>query len=268
MTALTLTLRSPPERSVDLSALTPEALAGLNAAQIGTLQLRHGLCVADVFDITAGDAEHLVIRNSCDRLTHIGAAMRRSTITVEGDCGAYAGLGLNGGGLIVTGNAGPSAGSGMKAGLIQIHGNAGDFAGGALEGDRQGMRGGTLAIHGDAGDRAGERMRRGLLLIGGNAGAYCGANMLAGTIFVAGKAGPMPGFLLKRGTLLLAQTPDSLPVTFQDSGEHSLLFLTLLERQLQRDRQSFARFLPFSHKVRRYCGDLAWGGTGEILIFV
>jgi formylmethanofuran dehydrogenase subunit C len=268
MTALTLTLRSPPGWSVDLSALTPEGLAGLNAAQIGTLQLRRGLCVADVFDITAGDVEHLVIRNSCDRLTHIGAAMASGTITVEGDCGAYAGLGLNGGGLIVTGNAGPFAGSGMRAGLIQIHGNAGDFAAGALEGDRQGMRGGTLAIHGDAGDRAGERMRRGLLLIGGNAGAYCGANMLAGTIFVAGKAGPMPGFSLKRGTLLLAQMPDSLPVTFQDSGEHSLLFLTLLEKQLQRDRQSFAQFLPFSHKVRRYCGDLAWGGTGEILIFV
>ena len=25
--------------------------------------------------------------------------------------------------------------------------------------------------------------------------------------------------------------------------------------------------LPFGQKVRRYCGDLAWGGTGEILIF-
>jgi formylmethanofuran dehydrogenase subunit C len=267
MTALTLTLRSPPARSVDLSALTPERLAGLNAAQIGALQLRNGSCVADLFDSGTGDAQHLVIRNSCDRLTHIGAAMRSGTITVEGDCGAYAGLGLNGGHLTVAGSAGTFAGSGMKAGMIHIHGNAGDFAGGALEGGRQGMRGGTLAIHGDAGDRAGERMRRGLLLVGGNAGAYCGANMLAGTILVAGKVGMMPGFSLKRGTLLLACMPEHVPVTFQDSGEHSLLFLTLLEKQLQRDRQSFARFLPFSRKVRRYCGDLAWGGTGEILIF-
>ena len=267
MTALTLTLRSPPARSMDLSALTPERLAGLNEAQIGALPLHGGVCVADVFDIGSGDAQHLVIRNSCDRLTHIGAAMRSGTLTVEGDCGAYAGLGLNGGRLQVTGNAGSFAGSGMKAGLIQIHGNAGDFAGGALDGDRQGMRGGTLAIHGDAGDRTGERMRRGLLLVGGNAGTYCGANMLAGTIFVAGKAGTMPGFSLKRGTLMLARMPENIPVTFQDSGEHSLLFLTLLEKELQRDRQSFASFLPFSQKVRRYCGDLAWGGTGEILIF-
>lgn len=267
MAALTLTLRSAPARSIDLSPLTPERLTGLDMSAIGALPLSGGLCVADVFDIDSGDAQQLVIRNSCDRLTHIGVATRSGTITVEGDCGAYAGLGLNGGRLDVNGNAGPFAGSGMKAGLIRIYGNAGDFAGGALEGDRQGMRGGTLAIHGDAGDRAGERMRRGLLLIGGNAGAYCGANMLAGTIFVAGKVGMMPGFSLKRGTLLLARMPDNLPVTFQDSGEHSLLFLTLLEKQLQRDRESFARFLPFSQTVRRYCGDLAWGGTGEILIF-
>jgi formylmethanofuran dehydrogenase subunit C len=267
MAALTLTLRSPLARSMDLSALTPERLAGLNDAQIGALQLRDGLCVADLFDIDAGETQHLAIFNSCDRLTHIGAAMRSGMITVEGDCGAYAGLGLNGGHLNVSGNAGPFAGSGMKAGMIQIAGNAGDFAGSALAGDRQGMRGGTLAIHGDAGDRAGERMRRGLFLIGGNVGAYCGANMLAGTIFVAGKVGMMPGFSLKRGTLLLARMPENLPVTFQDSGEHSLLFLTLLEKQLQRDRESFARFLPFRPKVRRYCGDLAWGGTGEILIF-
>ncbi len=266
MAALTLSLRSQPARSANLSGLTPERLAGLNEAQIGALELQPGYRVADLFDIVAGDAQHLLIRNSCDRLTHIGAAMRSGTITVEGDSGAYAGLGLTGGRLNIDGNAGPLAGSGMKAGLIQIHGNAGEFAGGALAGDRQGMRGGILAIRGNAGDRAGERMRRGLLLIGGNAGAYCGANMLAGTIFVAGTLGMMPGFSLKRGTLLLARMPESLPATFQDSGEHSLLFLTLLEKQL-RDRLLFARFLPFSQKVRRYCGDLAWGGSGEILVF-
>ncbi len=77
----------------------------------------------------------------------------------------------------------------------------------------------------------------------------------------------MPGFSLKRGTLLLARAPEHVPVTFEDSGEHSLLFLALLEKQLQQDRRAFARFLPFSPKVRRYCGDLAWGGTGEILVF-
>ncbi len=267
MSALLLTLRAPPARSVDLSALTPERLAGLAPAQIGAVELHGGLRVADLFDVEAGETQHLIIRNSSDRLTHIGAAMRSGRITAEGNCGAYAGLGLNGGIIDISGNAGNFAGSGMKAGTIRIGGDAGDHAGGALPGDRQGMRGGILAIQGDAGDRAGERMRRGLLLVGGDAGAYCAANMLAGTIFVIGKVAKMPGFSLKRGTLLLARMPEHLPVTFQDSGEHSLLFLTLLEMQLQRDRETFARFLPLARNVRRYCGDLAWGGTGEILVF-
>jgi formylmethanofuran dehydrogenase subunit C len=92
------------------------------------------------------------------------------------------------------------------------------------------------------------------------------SDLPAGTVYVMGKVGTMPGFSLKRGTLLLARMPEHLPVTFQDSGEHSLLFLTLLEKQLQRDRGFFSLFLPLGALVRRYCGDLAWGGTGEILV--
>jgi formylmethanofuran dehydrogenase subunit C len=267
MSALTLTLREPPSRHINLSALIPERLVGLDASQIGSLPLNDALLVADLFEIGAGDAEHLLIRNSCDRLTHIGAAMHSGKLTVEGDCGSFTGLGLNGGRLEVKGSAGDFAGCGMRAGSLRIRGNAGDSAGGPLPGDRLGMRGGVLVIDGNAGDRTGERMRRGLLLVGGNAGAYCGANMLAGTIYVAGTVGTMPGFSLKRGSLLLARAPAHLPATFQDSGEHTLLFLTLLEKQLQREPETYARFLPLSSKVRRYCGDMAWGGTGEILVF-
>ena len=267
MSALTLTLREAPASQVNISALIPERLAGLDAGQIGTLSLNDALRVTDLFEVNAGDAEHLLIRNSCSRLTHIGAAMRSGTLTVEGDCGTFVGLGLNGAHLEVKGNAGDFAGCGMKAGSLRIRGNAGDSAGGPLAGDRLGMRGGVLVIDGDAGDRTGERMRRGLLLVGGNAGAYCGANMLAGTIYVKGTLGTMPGFSLKRGTLLLARTPAHLPATFQDCGEHTLLFLTLLEKQMQREPETYARFLPLASTVRRYCGDMAWGGTGEILVF-
>lgn len=266
MSALTLTLRERPARHIDLSALIPERLAGLDAGRIGSLPL-DDLRVADLFEIEAGNPAQLLIRNACDRLTHIGAAMRSGTLTVEGDCGSFAGLGLDGGRLEITGNAGDFPGCGMKAGTLHVRGDAGHSAGGPLAGDRLGMRGGVLIIDGNAGDRTGERMRRGLLLVGGDAGAYCGANMLAGTIYVAGKIGAMPGFSLKRGTLLLARTPAHLPATFQDSGEHTLLFLTLLEKRLQREPATYARFLPLPSKVRRYCGDMAWGGTGEILVF-
>lgn len=128
--------------------------------------------------------------------------------------------------------------------------------------------GGIIVVHGNAGDRAADRMRRGLILIGGDAGANCASRMLAGTILVSGRVGRMPGFALKRGTMLLARQPPELPATFQDSGEHALLFLTLLEGELRKESERFGRFLPLGNCVRRYCGDLANGGTGEILVAV
>jgi formylmethanofuran dehydrogenase subunit C len=269
MSALTLTLRALPPHGVDLSPLIPDRLAGLNRAAIENIALgSRGLQVADLFAVSGDDAQQLIIRNSSERLVRIGNGMTQGAITVEGDCGAYAGIGMRGGRIVVTGNAGPFAGSGLTAGGLEIRGDAGDFLGGALPGDKQGMRGGIIVVHGNAGDRAADRMRRGLILIGGDAGAYCGSRMLAGTILVSGRVGMMPGFALKRGTLLLARQPPELPATFQDSGEHALLFLTLLERELRRESERFARFLPLGNRVRRYCGDLATGGTGEILVFV
>jgi formylmethanofuran dehydrogenase subunit C len=269
MNPLTLTLSALPPHSIDLSPLIPDRLAGLSRAAIESITLGSpGLEVADLFAVSGDDAQQMIIRDSSERLTHIGSGMTQGTITVEGYCGAYAGLGMHGGRITVTGNAGPFAGSGMTAGGIEIRGNAGDFLGGALPGDKQGMRGGIIVVNGNTGDRAGNRMRRGLILVGGDAGAYCGSRMLAGTILVSGRVGMMPGFALKRGTVLLARQPPEVPATFQDSGEHALLFLTLLERELRRESERFGRFLPLGKRVRRYCGDLANGGTGEILVFV
>src|SRR5262249_57231771 len=108
--------------------------------------------------------------------------------------------------------------------------------------------------------------RRGIILIAGSAGAFCGSRMLAGTIMVSERVGPAPGFGLKRGTLLLAHPPAVMPATFEDAGEHELLFLTLLAKHLAREGGQFATFLPLSNHVRRYNGDLATGGKGEILL--
>ncbi len=82
----------------------------------------------------------------------------------------------------------------------------------------------------------------------------------------------MPGFALKRGTLLLARKPEHVPVTFQDSGEHTPLFLALLENHLRREHASLTSILRRGSSLRRvpkarhYCGDLSCGGTGEILV--
>jgi hypothetical protein len=71
---------------------------------------------------------------------------------------------------------------------------------------------------------------------------------------------------LRRGTILVNRAADDMPAYFQDSGVHRLLFLRLLQRHLQALGGPIAGFAPLPAVVRRYCGDLAAGGTGEILV--
>lgn len=266
MSARILTLLSQGPGVLDMGMLLPERLQGKDASAIGSMPMTREARVADFFSVSGADSDHLVLKGASARLDNVGHGMRSGRITVEGDCGNFAGLGMRGGTISVAGNAGDFAACEMRAGLIDIFGKAGDFAGGALPGNMQGMRGGYLVVHGNAGHRAGDRMRRGLILVAGDIGDYCGSRMLAGTILVRGQSGALPGLALRRGTLLLNRAPGDLPAYFQDSGVHRLLFLRLLERQLQKLGGTFAGFAPLPADVRRYCGDLGAGGTGEILV--
>jgi formylmethanofuran dehydrogenase subunit C len=268
MTALTLRLRETPSVSVDVSVLSPHRLAGLARAQIEALELELGnrsVRAGELFEVSGDDATNVAIENATERLSHLGAGMQGGTLLVNGNAGAYLGLGMRAGRIRVSGNTGIFAGCEMEGGAIEVGGNAGDWLGGALAGDKQGMRGGLIHVRGQAGDRAGDRMRRGVMLIEGGAGAYLGSRMLAGTVIVKSEIGPHPGFALRHGTLLLLAVPKELPATYNDCGQHALLFLTLLERDL-RARGGLEAFLPLPRTVRRYCGDLATGGKGEILM--
>ena len=144
----------------------------------------------------------------------------------------------------------------MLTGNITIEGDCGDFLG-------ANMRGGTIVCQGNAGDRVGDQMRRGLILIDGNAGDYVASRMLAGTIGVYGKLGKHAGFGMKRGTLLLSQAPN-LHATIQDCGTHNLPFLKLLFNAFKLFNSKFSSIN--STRVRRYCGDIACNGNGEILV--
>jgi formylmethanofuran dehydrogenase subunit C len=264
---LTLLQQAGPE--VDLSPLTPEALAGKGRGEIEALELRAGnrrLPLGELFEVSAGDAGRIVINGASSRLIRVGSAMQSGAIEIHGGCGAYAGAGMRGGRLTVHGDAGEFAGSAMREGLIEVRGNAGDFLGAAAAVDRQGMRGGAIVVRGSTGDRVGDRMRRGLILIAGDAGAYCGCRMLAGTIVVKGTVANSPGYALRRGSLLLAKTPAEIPPGFRESAVQPFLFLALLERRLVAAGDPLKDFAPLPRRARRYCGDLALGGFGEILI--
>lgn len=144
----------------------------------------------------------------------------------------------------------------MSQGQIIVEGDCGDFLG-------ANMQGGRIICNGNAGDRVGDQMRRGLILIDGNAGDYCGSRMLAGTIGVHEKVGKYAGFAMKRGTILLNHQAD-LHATIQDCGTHNLPFLKLFYKAIKPLKSKFS--MLDSIRVRRYGGDIACNGTGEILV--
>jgi formylmethanofuran dehydrogenase subunit C len=269
MSALTLNLNETPRQRVDLSPLTPDLLKEKSPAEISAIELASGnrrLRAGELFSISGDDPSRLVIKNSCDKLDRVGQAMTSGSITVHGDTGAYLGFAMINGAITVHGNVGAYAASGMKNGLLHIRGNVDDFLAAAIPGDRHGMAGGMVIVTGNAGDRVGDHMRRGAVLIEGNVGDYCASRMLAGIIAVLGKAAGFAGYGMKRGTLLLNTKPNNFPATFNDCGTHQLNYLLLLIKSWQSLDSKFAMLEPRS-RVRRYMGDLANAGKGEILVW-
>ncbi len=92
--------------------------------------------------------------------------------------------------------------------------------------------------------------------------------MVAGTIAVLGKVGIAPGYAMRRGTLLFEQHPSSLTPTFNDCGEHTFGFLRLLVHSFAEMNSRFAQLDKNRSRVRRYVGDLACDGKGELLVWV
>ncbi len=270
MSELVLTLKGRLPDRVDMSGLVPDRIGGKTTAQVAKTEVVCGgqrVPAGDLFDIRGTPGETMVIRGDGSRLDRTGAGMARGTLRVEGDVGRYLGTGLAGGTVRVEGDAGDSAAAGMTGGLLDISGNAGAFLGAALPGEQAGMTGGVVIVRGNAGDRAGDRMRRGLIVVGADTGDYCGTRMRAGTIVVLGRVGTSCGFAMSRGTLLLGTPSAHMLATFNDCGTHDLLFLRLLHRQLQTVLGDSGQTIPSGTRARRYVGDLAGDGKGEILVY-
>jgi formylmethanofuran dehydrogenase subunit C len=271
MTTIALRVRNAPGFRVNADRLLPAALAALSMNEVARLVLsasNESCAVGDIFDVTRSDHDGnaaLVIEGDASWLDRLGARMTQGCINVHGSAGDYTGFQMAGGILRIDGDAGHFTGCQMKGGRLTLGGNVGEFTAGALAGDMEGMTGGTLTVHGNAGARLGDRMRRGLVLVGGDAGECAASRLIAGTIGIAGKVGVNFGYGMRRGTVLLAQTPERIPLTFTDGGRGFDVFWRLLTRSLAAELAPFSGFradtLP-----RRYAGDLAVDGRGEVLI--
>jgi formylmethanofuran dehydrogenase subunit C len=271
VSGLVLTLRAPPRQRVDLSALTPDKLQGIDAAAIANLPLECGnrsVAAGELFTMTSGDPDDLRLVGDCGKFDRIGAELTRGMITVEGNAGAYLGHAMRGGRIHVQGSAGIGAAQELRGGEIAIDGNAGDFLGGARPGEMKGMSGGLVLVRGDAGDRVADRMRRGTIIVEGSLGAYAVSRMIAGTVLALGPTiGPYPGFAMKRGSLILLSHPTRDLPTFADCGRHDLAFLHLLLRSLKGRSPRLDDLTKRPPLVQRLAGDQSVGGKGEILLW-
>lgn len=267
MSTLSFTLRDVPARQVNLSALIPSRLAGLSLGDIEKLAIGSGegaLTVGDVFAVSGTPGDSLVISGSSPQFDFVGGGLDDGTVVVEGSVGNLAGRGMTGGKLEIQGDAGAFLGSTARGGLIHVKGSAGDFAGGIWIGDKFGMLGGIAVVEGNVGARAGERMRRGTIIARGAFGPAAGSRMVGGTLWTESGFGAGPGPLLRRGTLIAPKVDSFLP-TFSDCGWHDLVVLNILSRYVTQTLGALAP-KPLPPKVRKFAGDRATIGKGEILL--
>jgi formylmethanofuran dehydrogenase subunit C len=174
------------------------------------------------------------------------------------------GAGLSQGDVIVEGSVGSEAGVGMAGGSLDIDGDAGSRAGAAPLGFKRGMTGGELIVRGSTGAEAGAAMRRGLLVIQRSAGSRTGLGMIAGNVIVLGAAGPETGLWSKRGSVV-ALGRIIPPATYSYACTYQPIHLRLM---LTRLRVRYGLPIHRRHLTglyRRYSGDLAELGKGEIL---
>ena len=115
-----------------------------------------------------------------------------------------------------------------------------------------------------AGAETGRRLRRGLVIVGGDAGAACGAEMVAGTIVIGGGTGTLAGAAMRRGSIFALGGALRVGATFADCGVHDLIFLRLLARHLT--ALGLGSLAARLGPLRRWMGDAAVGGTGELLV--
>ncbi len=241
-------LRTPLTERADLGEVLGAGWGSLSPAELARRPVRMGGRTAtfgDLFELGGQAAGSIRLQGDLRQVDRLAAGLADGVVIVEGNVGEEVGLGMSGGSVVVRGNAGPRAGA-------------------AAQEARRGMSGGELIIHGNAGPEAGARMRRGLIAIGGRAVANAGAMMIAGTVVVLGAAGPGAGLWSKRGSVV-ALGNVFVPQTYRYACTYQPVWLRLTLSRLRVAYELPVKPRHLTGFYRRYCGDLADLGRGEIL---
>jgi formylmethanofuran dehydrogenase subunit C len=265
---LTLTLKQPPPVPLEAEALSPDVLAPLTNAEVRALPVMLGkrqVRVDDFFTVEGDGGDHVEVHGDCGRVKWLGRGMTRGRLRVVGNAGMHLGAYMKGGHIEVTGNAGDWVGAEMEGGLIRVRGNAGGQLGCAYRGSTSGMSGGTILVDGSAGVELGMRMKRGLIAVRGPVRDFAGLQMKGGTIVLMGGGELRTGAWMVRGTIICLRPVELLP-TFAYACEYVPTFLNLYARYLR--PLGFALPCGPTHgRYRRYTGDAAVPGKGELLVW-
>ena len=268
MSPVTLRVKEAPTGvPLEAESISPDLFADRSQEEIEALPVALGnqpSRLGDFFRVEGERSDEIEIEGAIERVKWIGSGMSRGRVMIHGDVGMHAGAYMRGGEIVVKGNAGDFLGVEMEGGLIKVTGNAGHRAGAAYRGSKFGMRGGIILIEGSVGHEVGAYMRRGLIVIKGNAEDFLGARMAAGTICLFGQAGLRTGGGMQKGTILCMHPVELLP-TFAYDCIYAPVFLRILFKGLKR---LGVQVTPeqANGSYRRYHGDLAEIGKGEILI--
>ena len=265
--AVTLTLRGAIGRRLEAESILPDAFATLDEAGIARLPLWDGPCVVplgDVFHVRGGRSTTVRIAGDLALVDAIGAGMSTGDLRVEGAVGRYVGTRMSGGTLRVGGDAGYGAGLEMSGGLLDVGGNAGDRLGAGRLAAARGMAGGEIIVRGTAGAEIGASMRRGTVIVAGNAGPRAGIGMIAGNVIVFGSAGEDPGRFNKRGTIVVCGGVRVAP-TYRYDCTYRPPHIAVTMVHLKSRRKFSIDDDPSTARFRRYSGDMAELGRGEIL---
>jgi formylmethanofuran dehydrogenase subunit C len=262
---ITLTLHEQLSVPLEAETLSPDVMAGLANAEIRALPVFLGKrqCRVDDFFTVEGDrSDELDIRGDAGRVKWIGRGMSRGRITIHGSAGMHLGAHMKGGVIDVSGDASDWVGAEMSGGLIHVRGNAGGQAGAAYRGSPSGMTDGTIVVGGSAGLEVGMRMKRGTIVVGKPVRDFAGLQMKGGTIVLCDGAELRTGAWMNRGTIVSLRPVRLLP-TFGYACTYTPIFLSVLARYLA----TLGVDIPFQGPFRRYVGDTAVPGKGEILVW-
>ncbi|MDD5558456.1 formylmethanofuran dehydrogenase subunit C [Candidatus Methylomirabilis sp.] len=267
MSPVVLRMKEAPKNiPLEAEVISPDLFVQHSQAEIAAMPVALGnetYRLGDFFEVEGERSDEIVVEGCAGRVKWIGSGMTRGRVIVHGDVGMHAGSYMRGGEIRVEGNADDFLGVEMEGGLIRVKGNARHRVGAAYRGSKYGMQGGTILVDGNVGHEVGAYMRRGLIVIKGNAEDFLGAMMMTGTICLFGQAGIRTGGGMQKGTIVCMRPIDLLP-TFAYDCTYAPVFLQILFKELKQlgvECPAQANGL-----VRRYHGDLADVGKGEILI--